>query len=127
MVEDEEIKKVSNVIQERMSSLEEVLKRMELDLQELRKENKYLKELFDGKGKNNGVKETLDELLGQDEIESESEDQPVADNQTEQAASFKCTKCDFIGKNMAGLKIHDTAKHKEKEKPIMQRFSKVKK
>ena len=124
---DEEIKKVGNVIEERMSSLEIVLKRMELDLQELKTENKYLKELLEGNEKSNGVNETLDELVGQDEIESESDGQPVEENQAEQVTSFKCTKCDFIGKNMAGLKIHDTAKHKEKEKPMMQRFSKVKK
>ena len=33
----------------------------------------------------------------------------------------KCEKCVFIGKNKAGLKIHVTAKHKDK--PLMQMFS----
>ena len=122
---DEEIKKVSNVIEERMSSLEMLLKKMELDLQELRTENKYLKALVEGNEKSNGINETLDEPEGQDE--SESYTQTVEENQTEQVTSFRCAKCDFIGKNMAGLKIHDTAKHKEKEKPMMHRFSKVKK
>ena len=35
----------------------------------------------------------------------------------------KCEKCDFVGKNLAGLKIHVTAKHKEK--PLLQRFSRA--
>ena len=47
----------------------------------------------------------------------------------EQNDPLKCNKCDFVGKNGASLKIHDTAKHKEnppkQQKPLMQRFSRV--
>ena len=59
-------------------------------------------------------------MEGENEIESDMEDVNIGTTEEN-----KCEKCEFIGKNKAGLKIHVTAKHKDK--PLMQRFSRVSK
>ena len=76
--------------------------------------------------------ETQNETESEVEIDSEETieaSEVCEENFEEQNDPFKCNKCDFIGKNGAGLKIHDTAKHKEnppkQQKPLMQRFSRV--
>lgn len=124
---DKEIKKVSNDLQDKMCALEMIVKRLELDLQELRKENMSLRARVEEKEKGNIINNIPDELEEKDESDAHQVEEQVEENQMEEITSFRCTQCDFIGKNMAGLKIHDTAKHKEKQKPLMQRFSKVKK
>ena len=59
------------------------------------------------------------------EMENEVESNMEETNDCGLVEENKCEKCDFVGKNKTGLKVHVTAKHREK--PLMQMFSRVSK
>ena len=133
-LKDEKIKKLSMKLEERIAALEDKNKTIEKDLQEIMTENKYLRALIAGhcQAEHDGVFKIPNEVIDEEESEVENDDEEITEvltdyeeNCVEKANSYKCGKCDFIGKNGAGLKIHDTAKHKGKGKPLMQRFSRV--
>ena len=124
---DEEIKKVNREMEGRISTLENIVKRRELNLKELKTENNELKAFVEEKERNNNKNDTLTEAEEKDESEIDTKCQQVEEIQLKPIISFNCIKCNFIGKNISGLKIHDKAKHKEKEMPLMQRFSNWKK
>ena len=88
---------------------------MEKQLEEIKAENMKIRDLLNSKKNGDEIVETENEDIEVEvEIENESD---MEEN--------KCEKCEFIGKNKAGLKIHVAAKHKEK--PLMQMFSRVSK
>ena len=98
----------------RMGALEIVFKRKELDLKELRTENKDFKALIEGKEKTNDKNDILTENEeDESKVESDTQCQQVEEVLLDQVVSFKFTKCDFMRKKMADLKIFDTIKHKE--------------
>ena len=130
-LKDEEIKTLAINIEQKNATLENRIQILEDDLEQLRKENKLLKAQFiapqvDDTDVEEIQNEPLDEIESEVEIEASTE---CEDNYEEENNPFKCSKCDFIDKNGAGLKIHESAKHKEnppkQHKPLMQRFSKV--
>ena len=89
---------------------------MKKQLAEIKAENLEMKTFM--KSKNN-----IDKIVEvkNKEMEKEIESDMDEVNNCGTTEEKKCEKCVFIGKNKAGLKIHVTAKHKDK--PLMQMFS----
>ena len=99
-----------------------------MDLEPLRNENKALRAQFKATEINEEEIDTedLDKIDSEVEIESEETFEALEVCEENFVEKNNCNKCDFIGKNLAGLKIHDKAKYKGnillKENPLMQRF-----
>ena len=115
---DGEIKTLALNMEKKTASLENRIQSLEENLEQLRNENQMLRAQFMAQVTN--VEEIDSEAQEKidNEVEIDSEEtievlQESDGNYVEQNNPFKCKKCDFTGKNVAGLKIHNTAKHKE--------------
>ena len=86
-------------ILKRVDNLEEINKYMEFDLENLKKGNISLK---------NEMKSIMNKRVVSEPIANRNEGKSGI------IIAHKCEKCDFIGKNQAGLKIHSTTKHGDK-------------
>ena len=131
---DEEIKTLAISMEQKNIALENRIQTLEVNLEELRNENKVLRAQFIAQKMDEEEIDTeaLDDIESEVEIDIEETieaSKVYEENYEEQNNPLKCDKCDFFGKNGAGLKIHITAKHKEnppvQQKPLMQRFSRV--
>ena len=97
-----EIEALAINMEKKTASLEIRIQTLEVDLEQLRNENKSLRAQF-----------KAPEIDSEVEIESEETLEALEVCEENFVEKNKCNKCDFIGKNGAGLKIHDTAKNKE--------------
>ena len=113
-LKDEEIIQVNKNLQNQLRNLEERSKSMEKSLEEIKAENKYLRNVIETRLTN----DKNNEVPSIPRIEKESEIERAEEVVDECLEPHKCEKCEFVGKNQAGLKIHMTAKHKEK--PLLQ-------
>ena len=113
---DEKIAELNKCLQERVDSLEKSNAEMKRQLEEVLAENLKMKTLMVSKSDGDKIVEAENK-----EMEKGIENDNQEANDCGTTEENRCEKCDFIGKNKAGVKIHITAKHKEK--PLMQRFS----
>ena len=105
-LENESFKAMINTVMEKADTVEKNNVEMKEELSNLREENNSIRAM---------LQSTMNVGFMAVSGESETDESTSAQN--------KCAKCDFVGKNQAGLKIQETAKHKEK--PLLQRFSRV--
>ena len=103
-----EIDQFEKKFEKRIESLEEIVNTFQKELENLKKENEALRnaKIVETNEKNslseseNYVAKEITEFDGVDDDTATCENEHV------------CDKCGFVGKTEAGLKIHNTAKHR---------------
>ena len=106
----------------RVADVEERNKSIEKDLEEIKAENEFLRTaIYNSTKKNVEITEvekaTTESESGIRSSNADELDDKIEEHETnweveENVIRNKCEKCDFIGKSEAGLKIHNTSKHK---------------
>ena len=131
-LKDAEIKSTEKLLNDRITILEDKFEKMSEKIEEFKNENeslrKTIQEIKLSKDKNieigspgqdddcEEVEENIDKKKDWSEDAIEDEETVFEVNGNKPNNENQCKICDFIGKTEAGLKIHMTAKHKEKEK-----------
>ena len=112
-MKDEEIKELNSKIEEiersvndRIMKLEKIVEILKEEVNDVRKDNETLRcSLNSEKIENVNISESGDKPQG--DIYNQKNEQSVSVDK-----EHPCEKCPFIGKSEAGLKTHNTAKHK---------------
>ena len=102
-----ELEEFEKRFQDKIMSLEKTIGTLQREINSIKKENETLKNcLISGKNKN--VNRDIEK---NDRLESEKADDIIEATGIVEKENV-CGKCGFVGKTEAGLKNHDTAKHK---------------
>ena len=133
-IKDDEIEVLNKHLQQRINNVEKKNETLEEHINKLKLDNESMKALVNTgmqkaetvEKKNEEMEKEIKNLKEENESKRESLKSTMIVGSMDVVSETepnKCEKCDFVGKNPAGLKIHETAKHKEK--PLLQRFSRV--
>ena len=126
-IKDKEIQMVSKEIMNlekrmdyKISIIKQNYEEIEVEIEAIKVENSEMKSNYLAMQKEiDGLKTMLSEK-GKDVDTAIREDVGIAEQESDYSKT--CGKCDFVAKSEAGLKTHDTVKHK---KSLMRSFSKV--
>jgi septal ring factor EnvC (AmiA/AmiB activator) len=102
MEKDKEIDRLNNNLQKRVNDLEKSNGALKKHLEEIKAENKELKTLINSRIDCDKIEEFQSKEM-ENNVESEIEEISMTDEN-------KCGKCDLIGKNETGLKVHVSTK-----------------